>query len=70
MRRIVGVVLVVVGVILLVWGFQEAESLASEFSEFFTGSPTDRSMWLMIGGVVALIVGASLAAIPGRLPKA
>ena len=66
MQRIVGIVLIVVGILMLIWGIQAADSVASEFSEFFTGNPTDRSMWLMIGGVAAMIVGGSLTAISGR----
>lgn len=66
MQRIVGIALVVVGIVMLVWGIQAADSLSSEFSEFFTGNPSDRSMWLVVGGVAAIIVGGALAAIRGR----
>ena len=57
MRGVVRIVLVVVGLVMIVMGLQASEAFASEVSEFFTGSPTDRSIWLMIGGIVALLVG-------------
>jgi hypothetical protein len=66
MPRIAGIVLLVVGVILLVMGLNEQDSLASHLSKFFTGNPTDRAVWLLIGGVAALITGGCLTFLPGR----
>ena len=64
MRRPIGLGLVLVGVLLLIFGISEADSFASDVSEFFTGNPTDRAMWLMIGGVAALVIGAGVALAP------
>jgi drug/metabolite transporter (DMT)-like permease len=66
MARVVGIALVVVGIVLLIWGVQSADSLSSQFSEFFTGTPTDRSMWLIIAGVAAIALGGGAAALGGR----
>lgn len=60
MNRITGIVCLVVGVVLLCWGYNESESLASGFSRVFNGSPTNKSMVLMIGGGVLSIVGAGI----------
>ena len=49
--------LLIVGVILLVWGFSALDSFGSDVSRFFTGSPTDKAVWLMIGGVLASVIG-------------
>ena len=49
--------LLAVGALLLFWGFQAADSIASSFSEFFTGSPTDNAVWLLVGGMVLIVVG-------------
>jgi hypothetical protein len=49
--------LLVVGVILLVFGLKAYHSTSSDVSRFFTGGPTDKALWLLIGGVVAGIVG-------------
>lgn len=51
------IALVVVGVILVIWGISAAESFSSDVSRFFTGSPTDKAIWLLIGGVAAGIIG-------------
>jgi hypothetical protein len=34
-----------------------SESLSSDISRFFTGSPTDKAIWMLLGGVVATIIG-------------
>jgi hypothetical protein len=57
MNKPVSIALVVVGLILLVMGFNATEAFASEVSEFFTGSPTDKAIWLILGGAAALVLG-------------
>ena len=66
MNKAIGIALLVVGVILLVWGVNASDSLGSEISETFTGSPTDKSIWLIIGGVVSGITGLGLLLFTGR----
>ena len=53
----ISVALLVVGVVLIVWGINASESFSSDVSRVFTGSPTDEAVWLLIGGIVAAIVG-------------
>ncbi|MBS0190373.1 MAG: DUF3185 family protein [Phycisphaerales bacterium] len=70
MKVPIGIALVVIGLILLVMGIQASNSLASDISRFFTGTPTDRSVWMIIGGVVAILVGAGTASINWNPKKA
>jgi hypothetical protein len=49
--------LIAVGIVLIVFGISSSDSIGSDVSRFFTGSPTDKTIWLMIGGVVALVLG-------------
>ncbi|MBK8476011.1 MAG: DUF3185 family protein [Opitutaceae bacterium] len=58
MNRILSLVLLIGGIVLLVYGLNASESLGSDLSRFFTGSPTDRTIWLLIGGLAATIIGA------------
>jgi drug/metabolite transporter (DMT)-like permease len=58
MNKALGVALLVAGVLLIVFGIQASDSFSSDVSRFFTGSPTDKAMWLLIGGIVAGIVGS------------
>jgi hypothetical protein len=66
MNRIIGIALLVGGIILAIFGFNEAESFGSDVSRFFTGSPTDRSMWMLIGGIIMAIVGLGLTLRSGK----
>lgn len=59
-NRIVGIVLAVLGLGLAFMGYQESQSLTSQVSEAVTGTGTDRSMMLLIGGAISLIVGLVL----------
>jgi hypothetical protein len=59
MNRIISLILLVGGIILVVYGVQASDSISSGFSRLFTGSPTDKTMWMLIGGGVAAIIGAS-----------
>ena len=57
MSKPVSLALFVIGVILLVLGMTAADSFASQVSEFFSGSPTDKAIWLLIDGVFCTMVG-------------
>ena len=57
MNKGMSVALLVVGVVLLVFGLNAYHSASSDVSRFFTGAPTDKALWLLIGGVIASIVG-------------
>jgi Co/Zn/Cd efflux system component len=56
-KRTFSFALLAAGVVLIVLGVNESNALSSDISRFFTGSPTDRSMWLLVVGVVASVVG-------------
>jgi len=57
MTKPVSIALLAVGILLIVFGVSASNSFGSSVSRFFTGSPTDKAIWLLIGGVVASIVG-------------
>jgi len=59
MNRIISLALVVGGVVLVVMGILAMDSFNSDVSRFFTGSPTDRSVWLFVTGVIAILLGGS-----------
>jgi 3-oxoacyl-[acyl-carrier-protein] synthase III len=55
--RLVCIVLIVGGVVALVIGSQSFHSFSNDVSRFFTGSPTDKTTWLLGGGAVAVVAG-------------
>jgi hypothetical protein len=58
MNKILSIALLAGGIALIIYGINASNSLGSDFSRFFTGSPTDKTIWLLIGGIVATAVGA------------
>lgn len=59
-KLMLGVVLLVVSFGLGYWGLQISGSLESQINEFVRGSPTDKVMYLYIGGAVSFVVGVFL----------
>lgn len=57
MNKGMSVALLVVGIVLIVWGVSASESFNSEMSRIFTGSPSDKAVWLLVSGIIATIVG-------------
>jgi len=58
MNKAVSIALLAVGIMLGIWGINSSNSFSSDVSRFFTGSPTNKAVWLLIGGIVLGIVGA------------
>ena len=58
MNKGIALALLAIGIMLIVFGINSTDSFGSQFSKFFTGTPTDKSMWLLLGGVALTVVGA------------
>ena len=59
-RKIIAIVLAVVGIGLLFWGYRLSGGVGSQVTQAFSGSPADRVMAFYIGGAVSLAVGLFL----------
>lgn len=57
MKKMISAGLLIGGLILLYFGYQEYQSVSSEVNEFFTGSPDNQALWMLIGGAVAATAG-------------
>ena len=57
MNKAIGLALLVGGIALVVFGLNESNSLSSDVNRVFTGNPTDRAMWMLVGGGVAAVAG-------------
>lgn len=66
MNKAIGIALVAAGIVLIVFGINASDSVGSDFSRFFTGNPTNRAVWLLVGGVISLVTGGVLAMRPAR----
>jgi len=60
-NRVVGILLVVVGIGLAYTGYQMSGSIGNQLNEAFSGSPTDSVMIRYIAAVVCVGGGAYLA---------
>ena len=70
MNNLVSFALLVAGVVLIVFGFAAIDSFSSDVSRFFTGAPTDKAVWMLIGGILAAIVGLAGVTLKSRGSKA
>ncbi|MDR8393700.1 DUF3185 family protein [Aliifodinibius sp. S!AR15-10] len=65
MRKVISTVLLVGGLLLLYFGYDEYNSLQSEVDQFFGGSGSDKAIWMLVGGAAATI-GGFLGLLRGR----
>jgi uncharacterized membrane protein YidH (DUF202 family) len=66
MAKAISIALIVGGVLLLYFGGQAFNSVSSEVSRVFTGSPSNKAIMLIVGGVVATLAGITGMALSGR----
>ena len=57
MNNVIGLAIFAVGIVLLIFGFNESHSFSSDVSRFFTGNPTNRAIWMIAGGAASVIIG-------------
>ena len=57
MNKLTSLAILAGGIVLVVFGVKATKSFSSDISRFFTGSPTDKAIWMLIGGIVAIVIG-------------
>ncbi|HEX9661702.1 MAG TPA: DUF3185 family protein [Candidatus Binatia bacterium] len=57
MNKTISLAILVGGIVLVIFGVSASNSLSSDISRFFTDAPTDKAIWLLVGGAVVTIVG-------------
>jgi hypothetical protein len=57
MNKPLSLALLAGGVVLIIFGVNASNSIGSDISRFFTGSPTDKAIWMLVGGAVAAVAG-------------
>lgn len=57
MNKLISIALLAGGIVLIVLGVSATNSFTSDVSRFFTGSPTDKAIWMLIGGAAATLIG-------------
>ena len=69
MNKAIGLALLVGGAVLLIFGIQASHSFTSGVSKTLTGNPTNQSVWMIVGGAVAAVVGLALTFRSGSGPR-
>ena len=59
--KIIGIVLLVLGIGLVIWGYQLSGSVGSQITQAVTGADTDKVMTFYIAGAVSFVVGIYLS---------
>ena len=59
-NRILVIALIVVGVLLLYFGYQSSQALDEQIHETITGRFTDATIWLFVLGAASAVIGAAL----------
>ena len=65
-KKIVGLVLIILGVVLLYFGVQASDAPLEQARESLTGDYSDRTMLYLIGGAVSAIAGVALFFFAGK----
>jgi hypothetical protein len=66
MTKAISLALIVGGVVLLYLGGESYHSFANDMSRIFTGAPANKTIMLIVGGIVATIAGLIGLASPSR----
>lgn len=57
MDKTISLALLAGGVLLVIFGVSASNSFSSDVSRVFTDAPTDKAIWMLVGGVVAAVIG-------------
>ncbi len=60
--RMLGIALIVVGAILLYFGYEASQSITEDVRQELTGRFSDETTWYFIGGGAAIVLGLLLSA--------
>ena len=56
-KKLIGVLILIVGLVLLYFGFNQANSAMGEIGEALTGKYSDETMAYLIAGLIVSVVG-------------
>lgn len=59
MKKGLAISLLIVGIMLILWGVSASDSISSDVSQIFTGAPSSKTVWLLIPGIIAAVIGAA-----------
>jgi hypothetical protein len=57
MSKALSIALLVAGAVLLIYGLQSSDSVSSSVTRAVSGTPTDKTIWLIVLGGISLVAG-------------
>ena len=57
MNKAISLAVLAAGILLLIFGITAYNSTGSDISRIFSGSATDKSIWMLVGGGVVTVLG-------------
>ena len=57
MDKTISLAILAGGILLVIFGISASNSFSSDISRVFTDAPTDKAIWMLVGGTVVTIVG-------------
>lgn len=57
MNKLISIALLIAGIVMIVFGAKASDSVGSDVSRLFNGTPTDKTIWLLVGGIIAAALG-------------
>jgi len=56
-KKYIGIILIIIGVALLVWGYNVYDSAGSQLSRAFSGNTSVKAWIGLVGGAICVIIG-------------
>ena len=57
MDKTISLAILAGGILLLIFGVNTSNSVSSDISRVFTDAPTDKAIWMLVGGIVVSVIG-------------
>jgi hypothetical protein len=58
MDKTISLAMLAGGILLVIFGVNASNSVSSDISRIFTDAPTDKAIWMLVGGIVVTVIGA------------
>lgn len=59
MSKIPSLAFLIIGVVLLIYGINASDSVSSGVTEAVTGAPANKTIWLIVLGILGIVAGGA-----------
>ena len=69
MNKVLSLAILAGGIVLIIFGVNSSNSFGSSVSRTFTGAPTDKAIWMLVGGIILAVIGVAGTFLGRKSPK-